>query len=77
LVAAFQAEGIAMGTGFRGFHKRTERRCRTIGTLEHARQAAEKTIILHHPVLLESSEVIKDLGDGIKKVIDGTIRLKG
>jgi len=57
-VAAVEAEGVALGTGFRGFTRRSERRCRQAGTLQHSARAADETVILHHPVLLESTAVI-------------------
>lgn len=69
LVAALQAEGLPIDTGFRGFARRTERRCRKVGTLEHSRRAAEATILLHHPILLEPAERIDAVARGMAKVI--------
>ncbi|MCO6455772.1 MAG: aminotransferase class V-fold PLP-dependent enzyme [Pirellulaceae bacterium] len=56
LIAAARAEGLALDAGFRGFFRRGPRRCRTAGDLRQARHAAETTVVLHHPVLLESAE---------------------
>ena len=67
-VQAFQAEGIAINTAFRGFTRRSPRRCRKAGSLVNSQIAAQQTILLHHPVLLESDETIKLVGEAIKKV---------
>jgi dTDP-4-amino-4,6-dideoxygalactose transaminase len=58
LIAAIQAGGVAMDEGFRGFARRTSNRCRVVGDLTNARRAAAGTVLLHHPVLLESSETM-------------------
>ncbi len=58
LLQAYQAEGLAIDAGFRGFHLRSERRCGRVGELPQARQAATGTLLLHHPVLLEPASTI-------------------
>jgi dTDP-4-amino-4,6-dideoxygalactose transaminase len=67
-IAAARGEGVAIDEGFRGFTRRGKERCRTLGELRHARQAAAGTVILHHPVLLESDETIGLVAQAIKKV---------
>lgn len=67
-VKAIQAEGIAIDVGFRGFMRRSPRRCRQVGPLTNSRVAAQQTILLHHPVLLENEEVVKKVAAGIRKV---------
>jgi dTDP-4-amino-4,6-dideoxygalactose transaminase len=67
-VAAAQAEGLPLDTGFRGFARRGQRRCRKVGNLEHSRRAAEATFILHHPILLEGAERIDAVARGMVKV---------
>ncbi len=67
-LSAAQAEGIGIDAGFRGFARRGARRCRTVGSLPHARHAAEATVVLHHPVLLESRDVIDQLAEALRKV---------
>jgi dTDP-4-amino-4,6-dideoxygalactose transaminase len=69
VIAALRAEGLDVGEGFRGFHRRGCSRCRQVGTLSAARQAAEATILLHHPVLLESPEMIDRVAEALKKVL--------
>ncbi len=69
-IAAVQAEGVALDAGFRGFTKRTERRCRRVGNLVHAERAMESTLLLHHPVLLQSADMIDRVITAIRKVSD-------
>jgi len=56
-LAAAQAEGLAVGEGFRGFASRSPRRCRKVGNLRHAHAASEHTVLLHHPILLEAEQI--------------------
>jgi dTDP-4-amino-4,6-dideoxygalactose transaminase len=72
--AALRAEGVAMDGGFRGFTRRGSRRCRRVGTLEHSAQAAAATVLLHHPVLLESESTIDRVAIAIRKVLDSVER---
>ncbi len=67
-LAAVQAEGIALFEGFRGFGLRGSRRCRKVGSLMHANEAANRMAILHHPVLMEPPEVIDRVAAAIAKV---------
>jgi dTDP-4-amino-4,6-dideoxygalactose transaminase len=67
-IAAIQAEGVMIDEGFRGFTRRTANRCRVVGDLKGARRAASGTVLLHHPVLLESSETIAKVAEAIRKV---------
>ncbi len=55
---AAHAEGLDLGPGFRGFATRPTRRCRKVGDLRYSRRAAEATLLLHHPVLLDSEATI-------------------
>ena len=61
-------EGVAIDSGFRGFTLRSDRRCRKVGSLEHSERAATDTLLLHHPVLLQESEVIDRVAIALKKV---------
>ncbi len=65
---AARAEGIPLGEGFRGFVYRGARRCRRGSPLEHAFLAAQATVLLHHPVLLQPPEVLQALGRRIAQV---------
>ncbi len=67
-VSAVQAEGLAIDVGFRGFTRRSPRRCRQTGSLTHSRVAAQQTILLHHPVLLENEATIERVAQAINKV---------
>lgn len=70
-VTAIRAEGVALDAGFRGFTRRSSRRCRRSGTLEHSQRAADQTVILHHPVLLTDSTIMEQVSLAIRKVIGG------
>jgi dTDP-4-amino-4,6-dideoxygalactose transaminase len=51
-LAAARSARVPLDAGFRGFARRSSRRCRVAGSLEHSVRAAEQTVVLHHPVLL-------------------------
>ncbi len=67
-VAAIQAEGVNIDTGFRGFLRRSPRRCRRVGVLPHSQIAAQQTLLLHHPMLLASDQTIDLVVAAIRKV---------
>jgi perosamine synthetase len=67
-VAAVRAEGVALDEGFRGFALRSSNRCRLVGELSQSLSAAQGTLLLHHPVLLESVEVIDGVAAAMRKV---------
>ena len=60
-LAVVEQEGIMLAEGFRGFAKRSARRCRSVGDLEHSRTAAAQTMLLHHPILLSGDNHIERL----------------
>jgi dTDP-4-amino-4,6-dideoxygalactose transaminase len=60
-IARLQTAGVAIDAGFRGFVKRSAARCRQVGELANARHAAQSTLLLHHPVLLEPEATIDEL----------------
>jgi dTDP-4-amino-4,6-dideoxygalactose transaminase len=61
VLAAGHRIGADLGAGFRGFFRRSVRRCRHIGQLPHSRSAAEQLVLLHHPLLLEATATDIDL----------------
>jgi perosamine synthetase len=73
-IAAAQAEGIAMDAGFRGFARRTNNRCRVVGDLPNARRAAAGTVLLHHPVLLESAATVEQVAQAIRKAATAVLQ---
>jgi dTDP-4-amino-4,6-dideoxygalactose transaminase len=68
-LAAVRAEGVGMDEGFRGFALRSTRRCRKVGDLPHSQEAAEATVLLHHPVLLGAPDQIDRVSLAIRKVL--------
>lgn len=67
-VSALQAEGVAIDSGFRGFVGRSTARCRRVGGLTSSKAASQRTVLLHHPVLLESEATIQLVAAAIDKV---------
>lgn len=66
-LSAIQAEGVAMDVGFRGFAKRSPRRCRQVETLDSAVLAAENTMLLHHPILMSDEDDVARLIGAIER----------
>ena len=69
IIAALQAEGAPIDVGFRGFAKRSSRRCRKATSTPHAEMAAEETITLHHPALLAPPHAIDQIAMAVSKVL--------
>jgi dTDP-4-amino-4,6-dideoxygalactose transaminase len=69
LLVAAQAQRIPLDAGFSGFALRSSRRCRTAGDLRHSITAAEKTVILHHPVLLAGDNQLAQMIDRFDAVL--------
>ena len=59
IVANLQANGLPIGTGFRGFYKRSSRRCRKPVELPNSTSAAERTLLMSHPVLLHDRTALE------------------
>jgi dTDP-4-amino-4,6-dideoxygalactose transaminase len=68
-IAAMRAEGVAVDAGFRGFATRSQRRCRHGSELDASLAAADDTVLLHHPVLLEDAETIARAAAAFEKVV--------
>ncbi len=69
IVAALQAEMAPIDEGFRGFAKRSGRRCRRLTELTNARLAAEQTLVLHHPALLARPHAADQVAAALGKVL--------
>lgn len=74
LVHVLQKEGIAINAGFRGFCKRSSRRCRRVGALNHSEVAAERTMVLHHPILLSDAPAVDCLIDTIGRAVQYCVK---
>ena len=68
LLAAMQAEGVAIDAGFRGFTRRGATRCRRVGNLANSQRASERMVLLHHPILLESRSNVERVAHAVQKV---------
>lgn len=62
LIGRLQAAGVPIDIGFRGFVRRSQRRCEQIGSLENSRRLSQSTLLLHHPVLLAHEEAARQIG---------------
>lgn len=60
---------VPLGEGFRGFYKRPSSQTRKVGLLQHSRDAASRTLLLHHPVLLQDEMVIDWLATWLRCAI--------
>jgi len=69
ILAALQAEGAPIDVGFRGFAKRSTRRCRKATSTPNAVSAAAETITLHHPALLAPPHAIDQIAMAVSKVL--------
>lgn len=67
-ITAANAEGIQIGAGFRGFANRSARRCRKPLALPHCVAAAARTILLHHPILLQPEQQIRIAAATIRNI---------
>lgn len=56
--SAARAEGIALDPGFRGFLRRGIRRRRQFGDCPIARSVIDRTLVLHHPILLADDSTL-------------------
>ncbi|MCA9177494.1 MAG: DegT/DnrJ/EryC1/StrS family aminotransferase [Planctomycetales bacterium] len=62
-VARLSAAGAPVGAGFRGFGRRSSRRCRKPVDLSESAIAAESTLLLHHRALLADESYLTILAD--------------
>ena len=70
LIARLNQAGAPIDAGFRGFVRRSQRRCRKIGPLSCSRQLSQSTILLHHPILLAHEKAALQ----VAQVLDDTVR---
>lgn len=70
LVRQAEVEGIPLTSGFRGFHRRPLSQAARTGSLDIARIAAERTLLLHHPILLQEEQAIHWLADWIIRELE-------
>lgn len=67
-ITEVQANGVALDAGFRGFVRRGVRRCRHAGSLDEAARASECALVLHHPILLESEQMVRRAAETVVAV---------
>jgi dTDP-4-amino-4,6-dideoxygalactose transaminase len=67
-LAKAQYRRVPVDAGFRGFARRTERRCRHATVLTNAAAAAARTVLLHHPVLLCAGSEIERVAADLRQL---------
>jgi dTDP-4-amino-4,6-dideoxygalactose transaminase len=68
-VAAMRAEGVAVDEGFRALHVgRSPARLRRAGPLAEGERAHAGAVVLHHPILLGTSEDMEQITAAVEKV---------
>ena len=65
LVSGLRGRGIAAGTGFSGFHRRSTRRCRTVGELPHTAAVVARTWIIHHSTAVAGVLAAEEVAEAI------------
>ncbi len=70
LLSKLQAAGAPVDVGFRGFTRRSTRRCEKCGSLEQSERLSQSTLLLHHPVLLAEKKIAQQVG----QVLDHEVR---
>jgi perosamine synthetase len=69
LIQAARARGLDVGAGFRGFFRRSAKRCRSVGTLSNSRSAAETILLLHHPILLADAPAREQAAESLRQAV--------
>ncbi|MDB2686620.1 DegT/DnrJ/EryC1/StrS aminotransferase family protein [Mariniblastus sp.] len=69
LTARLQADGLPIGTGFRGFYRRSKRRCRKPVELPNSTIAAEQTLLISHPVLMHDHKTLELIVECLEQVL--------
>lgn len=69
LIDTLRIAGIAAGTGFSGFHRRSARRCRQLRPLVHTANVTDCTVTIHHSVALESQVSAELLAETLNRFI--------
>jgi len=70
MLSALWQQRLPFDVGFRGFTNRSTRRCRKPLPLPESERAAAATILLHHPVLLQSGSVLAALDEATRAVLN-------
>jgi len=75
---AARAEGIALDAGFRGFLRRGSKRRRQVGDCPVARSVIDRTLVLHHPILLADDATLDRLAATLARLAmtfrEGTLK---
>lgn len=70
LLRRAEGAGVPLTSGFRGFFKRPPSQARRTGKLPKSQLAADQTVLLHHPILLQDENAIHWLADWMTAAIE-------
>lgn len=73
LIGKAEAAGVPLASGFRGFTKRPGSQARKVGALPMAENASSRTVILHHPILMQSPAAIVWIAQWISRELDAVV----
>lgn len=66
---AIREEGVALFPGFEALHRMTsKRRFEAVGDLKVSEEAADRILVLHHPILLEEESSLDQIVFAIQKI---------
>ncbi len=65
MLAQLRSRGIAVGSGFPGFHLRSQRRCRQASNLQHTASTVERTWVIHYRQALARELAANELAEAI------------
>jgi dTDP-4-amino-4,6-dideoxygalactose transaminase len=61
--------GVAAGPGFVGFHRRSRRRCRSVGELTNTASLVDRLLVIHHSVAIDERFSSQQLAEEITRVL--------
>ncbi len=61
---------LPFGSGFPGFHRRSRKRCRIDTSLANATESSERTLVLHHGIVLQQKWQACEIATWIKRQLD-------
>lgn len=70
LLQQAQKANLPLGPGFRGFVKRPTSQARKVGPLTHCRGAVDRTLLLHHAVLMADGQAVSRLAEWMIHLVD-------
>lgn len=70
VISQLNDQGIRAGTGFGGFHRRSQRRCDVPYALVQTPLTVERTLVIHHQVALEGRHSTQAIADLVQRALN-------